>query len=160
MLTLPLSEAMSWMDGYQCYSTSDIDHIASNSTSTTPMLVVLALDRDNAFVPCMLYLTCPQWSFSTEQILMGRILLILLKTLLMRFTSQVIGVYSNTDVVVMRFPACCEGCVHNNADTTQIRDWTGMNMTARTWQQLTVDCMTTNAQLFIPIQGMPNRCKH
>ena len=40
---------MSWMDGYQCYSTSDIDHIASKSSTDHPMLIVLAHDGDNAF---------------------------------------------------------------------------------------------------------------
>ena len=40
---------MSWQDGYECYSTSDIDKIAGNSSSTSPMLVVLAHDGDNAF---------------------------------------------------------------------------------------------------------------
>lgn len=40
---------MSWQDGYQCYSTSDIDQISSASSSDHPMLIVLAHDGDNAF---------------------------------------------------------------------------------------------------------------
>ena len=40
---------MSWEDGYECYSTSDIDQIADSSEANHPMLIVLAHDGDNAF---------------------------------------------------------------------------------------------------------------
>ena len=40
---------MSWADGYQCYSTSDIDQIANSSSPEHPLLVLLAHDGDNAF---------------------------------------------------------------------------------------------------------------
>ncbi len=40
---------MSWQDGYECYSTSDIDNIAGSSESEHPILVLLAHDGDNAF---------------------------------------------------------------------------------------------------------------
>ena len=40
---------MSWMDGYECYGTQDIDQIASASESDHPMLILLAHDGDNAF---------------------------------------------------------------------------------------------------------------
>ena len=40
---------MSWQDGYQCYGTSDIEHIAGASQPDHPMLIVLAHDGDNAF---------------------------------------------------------------------------------------------------------------
>ena len=49
MSSFKFFKAMSWQDGYECYSTSDIDKIVSNSSSTSPMLVVLAHDGDNAF---------------------------------------------------------------------------------------------------------------
>ena len=40
---------MSWQDGYECYSTSDIDKIVSKSEQSHPILVLLAHDGDNAF---------------------------------------------------------------------------------------------------------------
>lgn len=40
---------MSWQDGYECYSTSDIDEIAPSSTQDHPLLILLAHDGDNAF---------------------------------------------------------------------------------------------------------------
>lgn len=40
---------MSWLDGYACYSTNDIDKIAASSDPTHPMLIVLAHDGDNDF---------------------------------------------------------------------------------------------------------------
>ena len=40
---------MSWMDGYECYSTSDIDSIAGSSDPAHPLLILLAHDGDNAF---------------------------------------------------------------------------------------------------------------
>lgn len=40
---------MSWLDGYACYSTNDIDKIASSSDPSHPMLIVLAHDGDNDF---------------------------------------------------------------------------------------------------------------
>ena len=45
----PLLQAMSWLDGYECYSTSDIDKIAASSEQDHPVLVLLAHDGDNAF---------------------------------------------------------------------------------------------------------------
>lgn len=44
-----ICQAMSWQDGYQCYGTSDIDKISSQSGQDHPMLVLLAHDGDNAF---------------------------------------------------------------------------------------------------------------
>ena len=43
------TQAMSWVDGYQCYGTSDIDKIAGSSDPAHPILVLLAHDGDNAF---------------------------------------------------------------------------------------------------------------
>lgn len=43
------SQAMSWQDGYECYSPTDIDQIASSSEQDHPILVLLAHDGDNAF---------------------------------------------------------------------------------------------------------------
>lgn len=40
---------MSWQDGYECYSTADIDKMASSSERDHPILVLLAHDGDNAF---------------------------------------------------------------------------------------------------------------
>lgn len=40
---------MSWQDGYECYSTTDIDKIAASSKDKHPTLVLLAHDGDNAF---------------------------------------------------------------------------------------------------------------
>ncbi len=40
---------MSWQDGYECYSTSDIDQLVAKGNMTHPMLVLLAHDGDNAF---------------------------------------------------------------------------------------------------------------
>ena len=40
---------MSWVDGYECYDTSDVDTIASSSEADHPILVLLAHDGDNAF---------------------------------------------------------------------------------------------------------------
>ena len=40
---------MSWVDGYECYDTSDVDSIAGSSESDHPILVLLAHDGDNAF---------------------------------------------------------------------------------------------------------------
>ena len=40
---------MSWVDGYECYDTSDVDSIASGSDPDHPSLVLLAHDGDNAF---------------------------------------------------------------------------------------------------------------
>ncbi len=44
-----VQQAMSWEDGYACYSTSDIDMIANSSEADHPILIVLAHDGDNAF---------------------------------------------------------------------------------------------------------------
>ncbi|XP_064382608.1 alpha-amylase-like [Halichondria panicea] len=49
IIVIPAAMAMSWLDGYQCYGTSDIDKIAGNSDPTHPILVLLAHDGDNAF---------------------------------------------------------------------------------------------------------------
>ncbi len=40
---------MSWLDGYECYGTADIDKIAGSSDSTHPLLILMAHDGDNAF---------------------------------------------------------------------------------------------------------------
>ena len=40
---------MSWVDGYECYDTSDVDSIAGGSEPDHPILVLLAHDGDNAF---------------------------------------------------------------------------------------------------------------
>lgn len=40
---------MSWQDGYECYSTADVDQIAASSEQAHPTLVLLAHDGDNAF---------------------------------------------------------------------------------------------------------------
>ena len=42
-------QAMSWVDGYECYDTSDVDSIAGSSDPDHPILVLLAHDGDNAF---------------------------------------------------------------------------------------------------------------
>ena len=42
-------QAMSWVDGYECYDTSDVDSIAGDSEVDHPILVLLAHDGDNAF---------------------------------------------------------------------------------------------------------------
>ncbi len=46
---VPVAQAMSWSDGYQQYGTGDIDQIAWASSSSEPMLIVLAHDGDNAY---------------------------------------------------------------------------------------------------------------
>ena len=46
---VPVAQAMSWTDGYEPYGTGDIDQIAWASSSTDPMLIVLAHDGDNAY---------------------------------------------------------------------------------------------------------------
>ncbi len=42
-------QAMSWLDGYECYGTQDIDKLAGSSDPTHPLLILLAHDGDNAF---------------------------------------------------------------------------------------------------------------
>ena len=42
-------QAMSWVDGYECYNTNDVDSIAGSSEADHPILVLLAHDGDNAF---------------------------------------------------------------------------------------------------------------
>ena len=49
IIVVPSAMAMSWLDGYACYSTNDIDKIASSSDPSHPMLIVLAHDGDNDF---------------------------------------------------------------------------------------------------------------
>ena len=45
----PPLQAMSWDDGYACYSTQDIQKIASANNPEHPMLIMLAHDGDNSF---------------------------------------------------------------------------------------------------------------
>ena len=40
---------MSWIDGYKCYDTTDVDAIATSSEAVHHILVLLAHDVDNAF---------------------------------------------------------------------------------------------------------------
>jgi hypothetical protein len=49
IIVVPSAMAMSWQDGYACYSTADIDQIANASETDHPMLILLAHDGDNAF---------------------------------------------------------------------------------------------------------------
>ena len=46
---IPADQAMSWQDGYECYSTQDMEKIAPKGDPEHPILVLLAHDGDNAF---------------------------------------------------------------------------------------------------------------
>eukprot|EP00358_Blepharisma_japonicum_P001961 CAMPEP_0202946752 /NCGR_PEP_ID=MMETSP1395-20130829/10167_1 /ASSEMBLY_ACC=CAM_ASM_000871 /TAXON_ID=5961 /ORGANISM="Blepharisma japonicum, Strain Stock R1072" /LENGTH=623 /DNA_ID=CAMNT_0049647541 /DNA_START=168 /DNA_END=2039 /DNA_ORIENTATION=+ len=47
IIVVPSDQAMSWQDGYACYSTNDMSKIAG--TGDKPIFIVLAHDGDNAF---------------------------------------------------------------------------------------------------------------
>lgn len=47
IIVVPSDQAMSWQDGYACYSTGDMSKIAG--TGNHPIFIVLAHDGDNAF---------------------------------------------------------------------------------------------------------------
>lgn len=49
ILVVPSEQGMSWVDGYQCYGTSDMDNIEGFADPKNPILIVLAHDGDNAF---------------------------------------------------------------------------------------------------------------
>lgn len=49
IIVVPSAMGMSWLDGYECYGTSDMDAIAGKADPSHPELIVLAHDGDNAF---------------------------------------------------------------------------------------------------------------
>lgn len=49
IIVVPSAMAMSWMDGYECYSTNDMNQISGAGDPQHPILVILAHDGDNAF---------------------------------------------------------------------------------------------------------------
>ncbi|GAB4323237.1 MAG: hypothetical protein Kow0059_18520 [Candidatus Sumerlaeia bacterium] len=49
LIVVPAAQALSWIDGYQCFGLSDMQDMISNNPDNGPLLVVLAHDGDNAF---------------------------------------------------------------------------------------------------------------
>lgn len=49
IIVIPSPQGMSWMDGYECYSTTDMNNVASSGNPEHPMLITLAHDGDNAY---------------------------------------------------------------------------------------------------------------
>ena len=61
IIAVPSAMAMSWDDGYACYSTSDINQIAWANNPEHPMLIVLAHDGDNDYAGgYTYYMNCVQ----------------------------------------------------------------------------------------------------
>lgn len=49
IIVVPSAMGMSWVDGYQCYDTHDMDQISAAADPNHPELILLAHDGDNAY---------------------------------------------------------------------------------------------------------------